>query len=168
VCWVRGEAAPRGPGRPRRAHCVQLSRVRDHAVIQVLSSRLCALCTVSLRCLTAIHLLLYVRGIWEGEVPIAAKGSAERVGTLLDDLMQGNGSLIMTPNSWPLRATAVEREHVVNAKTLDPAAEQPRRRGKPKVRFDCKARIEEGSLQGRLESEPVSSTDRDRGRRVRG
>ena len=27
---------------------------------------------------------------------------------------------------------------------------------------------EEGSLQGRLESEPVSSTDRDRGTRVRG
>ena len=28
-------------------------------------------------------------------------------------------------------------------------------------------RVEEGSLQGRLESEPVSSTDRDRGTRVR-
>ena len=30
------------------------------------------------------------------------------------------------------------------------------------------ARVEEGSLQGRLESDPVSSTDRDRGTRVRG
>ncbi len=28
--------------------------------------------------------------------------------------------------------------------------------------------VEEGSLQGRLESEPVSSTDRDRDTRVRG
>jgi len=112
--------------------------------VQVLPSRLCALCTVFLHCLTAICVLLYVRGIWEGEDTIAAEGSAERVGTLLDDLMQGNGSLIMTPNSWPLRATAVERARGVNAKTLDPAAEQPHRRGKPEGRSDCTARMCDG------------------------
>jgi hypothetical protein len=31
-------------------------------------------------------------------------------GDLLDNHMQGNGSLTVTPNSWPLRATAMERD----------------------------------------------------------
>jgi hypothetical protein len=29
----------------------------------------------------------------------------------------------MTPNSWPLRATAIERQRRANAKAMDPAAD---------------------------------------------
>jgi hypothetical protein len=81
VCTrARKEAAPSGPGRPRREQCA-LSKVQDHAVMKYYPPG-CAR-FVRCSCIVFPHFisLFYVQCICEGDVPIAAKRSAERVRT---------------------------------------------------------------------------------------
>ena len=56
---------------------------------------------------------------------------------------------------------------VMEAEKLVGASDKPRGGG-AEVAPCAALLLKEGSLQGRLESEPVGSTDRDRGTRVRG
>jgi hypothetical protein len=92
--------------------------------------------TVFLHSLSAIVSPFVCTGYVGGRNANSTERKRREGGDLLDDLMQGNVSLIVTPKSWPLRATAIERERGVNAKTLGPAAERPRRRGRPEGRSD--------------------------------
>jgi hypothetical protein len=83
-------------------------------------------------------------GVCKRENANSSERKRREGGDLLDDLMQGNVSLIVTPKLWPLRATVIERERGVDAKPLGPAAKRPRRRGKREGRSDCTARTCDG------------------------